>query len=371
MKDPRFEKLAQVILGHSTKLQKGEKILIEAIDVPAEMVIALLRGAEKIGAIPFVTIKQNLILREMYSLASEESMKSIGRWEATRMSEMDAYVGLRGNFNATELSDVPDESIKLYQKHWWKPVHIDIRVPKTKWVVLRWPHPSMAQQASMSTEGFENFYFDVCGMDYGKMSRAMDALKQRMESTDAVHIIGPGTDLRFSIKGIPALKGDGGHNLPDGEIFTAPVKTSVNGEITFTAKTIYRGIIHEGINLVFQDGKIVQASSDKTTELNKVLDTDEGARHVGEFAIGLNPYITRPMLDILFDEKIGGSFHFTPGGSYEDADNGNRSEIHWDMVCIQTAEFGGGEMYFDGQLIRKDGLFVVDDLKDLNPENLK
>ncbi len=371
MKDPRFEKLAQVILGHSTKLQKGEKILIEAIDVPAEMVIALLRGADKIGATPFATIKQNLILRELYSLASDESMQSIGRWEASRMSEMNAYVGLRGNFNATELSDVPDERMKLYQTHWWKPVHIDIRVPKTKWVVLRWPHPSMAQQASMSTEGFENFYFDVCGMDYGKMSRAMDALKQRMESADAVHITGPGTDLHFSIKGIPVLKGDGGHNLPDGEIFTAPVRTSVNGEITYTAKTIYRGIIHEGIHLVFKDGKIVQATSDKTTELNKVLDTDEGARYVGEFAIGLNPYITKPMLDILFDEKIGGSFHFTPGGSYEDADNGNRSEIHWDMVCIQTAEFGGGEMYFDSQLIRKDGLFVVSDLKALNPENLK
>lgn len=371
MKDPRFERLAQIILGHSTRLQKGEKILIESIDVPAEMVIALLRGANEIGATPFVTVKQNLILRELYSLASEESMQAIGRWEATRMSEMAAYVALRGNYNSTELSDVPDEGMQLYQKYWWKPVHIDIRVPKTKWVVLRWPHPSMAQQAGMSTEGFENFYFDVCGLDYSRMSRSMDALITRMKGTDKVHITGPGTDLHFSIKGIPAIKGDGGHNLPDGEVFTAPVRDSVNGEVTYTAKTIYQGVVHEGVRLVFENGRIVQASSDKTDQLNKVLDTDEGARYVGEFAIGLNPFITRPMLDILFDEKIAGSFHFTPGGSYEIADNGNHSEVHWDMVCIHTPEFGGGEIYFDEQLIRKDGIFIAEDLQALNPENLK
>jgi len=371
MQDSRYDKLAKVLIGHSTKLKKGEKVLIEAIDVPAEVVISIMREAERAGAIPFVTVKQNVLLRELYSMATEESMKAIGQWEADRMKAMNAYIALRGSYNIAEFSDVPDEKMKLYQSYWWKPVHIEIRVPKTKWVVLRWPHPSMAQQAQMSTEAFEKFYFDVCTLDYDKMSRAMDALVKRMEATDRVHITGPGTDLTFSIKGLPAIKCDGDHNIPDGEVFTAPVRESVNGEITYTARTIYQGVVHENIHLKFKNGKIVEATSDKTDHLNKVLDTDEGARYVGEFSFGLNPYITKPMLDILFDEKIAGSFHFTPGAAYDEADNGNKSEVHWDMVCIQTPEYGGGEIYLDNELVRKDGQFVVDDLLPLNPENLK
>jgi aminopeptidase len=372
MKDPRFEKLADVIVNHSTQLQPNEKILVEAIDIPSDMVTALVRKIKSVGGQPFVSIKQSVVLRELYSSGTKESMKLMGELEAARMKEMDAYVGLRGSFNISELSDVPEDSLKLYQTHWWQPVHISIRVPKTKWVVLRWPSSSMAQQANMSTEAFEDFYFNVCTLDYGKMSIAMDALVARMEASDQVYIKGPGTDLTFSIKDIPAIKCAGERNVPDGEVFTAPVRDSINGVLTYTAKTIYHGVIHDGIRLEFKDGKIIKAISDKTEELNKVLDTDDGARYIGEFALGVNPYITNPMLDILFDEKIGGSFHFTPGGAYEDdADNGNRSKVHWDMVCIQTPEYGGGEIFFDGELIRKDGLFVVDDLKPLNPENLK
>ncbi len=372
MKDPRFDKLADVIISHSTKLQKGEKILIEAIDIPEEMIVSLIRTVKSVGAAPFVTIKQNKITRELYSTVSEDAMKIAGELEAARMKQMDAYVALRGSHNIAELSDVPDDGMKLYQDHWWQPVHISIRVPKTKWVVLRWPSASMAQQANMSTEAFEEFYFNVCTLDYAKMSGAMEALVKRMQATDKVHITGAGTDLTFSIKDIPVVKCAGEKNVPDGEVYTAPVRDSVNGVLTYTAKTIYRGVVHEGITLEFKDGKIINATSDKTTELNKVLDTDDGARYIGEFALGVNPYITDPMLDILFDEKICGSFHFTPGGAYEDdADNGNRSKVHWDMVCIQTPEYGGGEIYFDDKLIRKDGLFVVDDLKPLNPENLK
>ena len=371
MKDPRYDNLAQVLIQHSTKLEKGEKILIEAIDIPPEMVISLMRAAKDAGGTPLVTIKQNAILRELYSMASEESMKMIGQLEAARMDQVDAYIGLRGSHNITELSDVPNDKMKFYQTHWWKPVHIDIRVPKTKWVVLRWPHPSMAQQAQMSTEAFEEFYFNVCTLDYNKMSKAMDALVNRIENTDKVHITGTGTDLTFSIKGMAAVKCDGARNIPDGEVYTAPIKNSVNGKLAYTARTIYQGITHENICLTFKDGKIVKATSDKTDELNKVLDTDDGARYIGEFAFGVNPYITKPMLDILFDEKIGGSFHFTPGAAYDEADNGNRSEVHWDMVCIQTPEYGGGEIYFDDELIRKDGLFTTPDLMPLNPENLK
>lgn len=372
MIDPRFDRLADVIIGHSTRLQKGENILIEAFDIPPEMVTALIRKIKAVGGNPLVSVKQNVILRELYRAENETAIRLTGQFEAARMKEMQAYVGLRGSHNIAELSDVPSAGMKLYQTHWWQPVHLELRVPKTKWVVLRWPSASMAQQANMSTEAFEAFYFEVCTLDYGKMATAMQALVERMDATERVRIMGPGTDLTFSIKGIPNIPCAGERNLPDGEVFTAPVRDSVNGVLTYTAKTIYHGVIHDNIRLEFKDGKIINATSDKTAELNKVLDTDEGARYIGEFALGVNPYITQPMLDILFDEKICGSFHFTPGASYEnEADNGNRSKVHWDMVCIQTPEYGGGEIYFDDQLIRKDGRFVTDDLLMLNPEHLK
>src|SRR5581483_3412957 len=205
-----------------------------------------------------------------------------------------------------------------------------------------------------------------------KMSRAMQPLKQMMEKTDEVRLKGPNdTDLTFSIKDIPAIPCDGNRNIPDGEVFTAPVRDSVNGVIHFNAPTIYRGVTHNDIRLTFKNGKIVDATSTASDKLNEVLDSDPGARYVGEFAIGFNPYCTKPMKDILFDEKIAGSIHFTPGACYDEASNGNKSDIHWDMVMRQTPDVGGGEIKFDGKLVRKDGIFVVDELKGLNPEHLK
>lgn len=370
MNDPRITKLAKTIIHHSTHLKRGENILIEAIDIPGEVVIAIVREAEKIGATPFVTLKTNEILREIYRHASEKSMKAIGKWEAARMKEMDAYVGIRGSYNISEFADVPSEKMKLYQTHWLDPVHLKIRIKK-KWVVMRWPHPSMAQQVGMSTAAFQNLYFKVCNLDYKKMERNMGALEKRMKKADRVRIVGKDTDLEFSIKGIPVVKCAGEYNLPDGEVFTAPVKNSINGIITHTVPTIYQGIQHANVRLEFKDGKIIKATSDKTRQLNKVLDSDRSARYIGEFSFGLNPYITRPMMDILFDEKIAGSFHLTPGSCYEEAPNGNKSEIHWDMVSVQTKEYGGGEIYFDDILIRKNGKFVTKDLEKCNPRYLK
>jgi aminopeptidase len=236
---------------------------------------------------------------------------------------------------------------------------------------LRWPTPAMAQMAGMSTEAFEDLYFKVCTLDYSKMKPDMEALKSLMEKTDQVQITGPGTDLRFSIKGIPAIVCGGQHNIPDGEVFTCPVRDSVEGHVQFNAPTVYQGTAFDSVRLAFKNGKVVEATSNNTERLNAILNSDEGARYIGEFALGFNPYIREPMRDILFDEKISGSFHFTPGQAYERADNGNRSQVHWDLVCIQRSDYGGGEIYFDQKLIRKDGLFVSKELQALNPENLK
>lgn len=371
MLDPRMTKLAEVLINYSTALQPGENILIEAIDIPTAMTCELIRVARKAGGNPLVTLKSNPVWRALKQNSSKEQMDLIAETEALRMSRVAAYIGLRGNHNIAEDSDVDDIAQKLYQDTVWKRVHQDIRVPKTRWVVLRWPHPAMAQQACKSTETFEEFYFNVCTMDYARMSKAMQPLAARMEAADQVRIVGPGTELTFSIKGISAIPCDGKLNIPDGEVFTAPVRDSVNGTLQYNARTLYHGVIHDNVRFEFDSGKIVKATSTNTEHLNKVLDGDEGARYIGEFAIGFNPHVTEPMLDILFDEKIAGSFHFTPGQAYEEANNGNKSGVHWDIVCLQMAEQGGGEIWFDGELIRKDGLFVVDDLKRLNPDKLK
>ena len=369
MHDPRLDKLANVLTTHSTKVQPGEFVLIEGIDIPQEMVIALIRAVRNAGGIPLVELKQNRIQREVILGGDDAGIKLIGEYEIYRMEKVQAYIGIRGSHNITEMSDVPAEAMQRYQKYWIRPLN-DIRVPHTKWVVLRWPYPAMAQQAQMSTEAFEDYYFDVCTLDYSRMERAMVPLKSLMEETDEVHIVGEGTDLRFSIKDIPIIPCAGEKNIPDGECFTAPVRDSVNGTIRFNTPTIYQGTTFTDIRLRFENGKIVEATANNTGRLNAILDTDEGARYIGEFAIAFNPYITSPMLDILFDEKIAGSFHFTPGQAYEEADNGVRSAVHWDMVMIQTPEHGGGEISFDGHLIRKDGRFVHPALEALNPENL-
>ena len=370
MHDSRLEKLAEVLTTHSAKVQPGEYVLIEGFDIPEEMIIALIRTVRGAGGIPLVEIKQNRIQRELLRDADEEGLKLIGEYEGYRMKQVQGYIGIRGSQNIAEMSDVPTEGMRAYEKHWLTPVHFDIRVSKTKWVVLRWPSPSMAQSANMSTEAFEDFYFDVCTLDYNHMEKAISPLKSLMEATDEVHITGQDTDLKFSIKDIPAIPCTGERNIPDGECFTAPVRESVNGVIHFNTPTLYQGTVFNDICLNFENGKIVEASANNTEKLNDILDTDPGARYIGEFAIGFNPYINNPMLDILFDEKIAGSFHFTPGQAYEVADNGVRSSVHWDMVMIQTPEHGGGEISFDGQLIRKDGQFVIPELEGLNPENL-
>ena len=364
MHDARFDNLAQLLVEYSIRLKRNEAVLIEAFDTPDEMTIALIRAARKVGGIPFVQTQHARVNRALALEASDRQLNLLASHELARMKKMDAYIAVRGSNNITELSDVPPEKMKLLAKK-MRPVQ-DQRVKKTKWVVLRWPTPSMAQLAGMSTEAFEDFYFEVCTLDYRKLQPGMKALKRLMEKTDRVEIKGPGTDLRFSIKGIPAVICGGDRNIPDGEVFSCPVKDSVEGQVTFNAPSIYQGIGFDAIRLKFKNGRIVDATSNETRKLNKILDSDPGARYTGEFSLGFNPRVLQPMRDILFDEKIAGSFHLTPGQAYEEADNGNRSQVHWDMVSIQRPEYGGGEIYFDGKLIRRDGEFLPKQLRSLN-----
>lgn len=371
MLDARISVLASTLINYSCRLQKGEKILIEATGLELPLMQELIRQAYAVGGIPFVSIKNRSVERSLLLQCSVEQLQMAADYEARRMQAMDAYIGIRSGDNAAELSDVPAEKMEMYQKYFFEAVHSRIRVPSTKWVVLRYPNAAMAQGAGMSTESFEDFFFRVCNLDYERLSRAMDPLVSLLQRTNQVRITGAGTDLSFSIAGIKAVKCDGRRNIPDGEVYTAPVRSSVNGIITYNTPAVYQSVTFENIKFTFKDGKIVEATCNNTKRLNQILDTDEGARYIGEFSFGLNPFITEPIKDTLFDEKISGSIHLTPGNCYQEAANGNHSAIHWDLVLIQNPSHGGGEIYLDEVLVRKDGLFVLPELQGLNPEKLK
>ena len=369
MTDPRYTKLAKMLVEYSTSLKKGDRVLLDMVDVPDEFSIALMQAARAAGATPIIEVRHTRINREVLRNTNSEHARLVRDLELFRMKKVQAYIAVRGSANASENADVASDRMALYSRT-TRPV-LNYRVNKTRWCVLRWPTPSMAQAAGMSTEAFEDLYFKVCTLNYLKMARAMVPLERRMKQADRVHIKGPGTDLTFSIKGLGAKMCKGDRNIPDGEVFSCPVRDSINGRIQFNTPTLYSGTKFENVCLEFKDGKIMQAVSNNTRRLNEILDTDPGARYTGEFSLGFNPYILSPICDILFDEKIAGSLHLTPGQAYEECDNGNRSAIHWDMVLIQRPEWGGGEIWFDGELVRKNGMFVPKDLKPLNPTNLK
>ena len=369
MADPRYKKLAEVLTGYSTQLKKGDTVLFDVTDSPDAFVVELIRTARKRGAIPLVETRNSRVGREMLMGTNEAHAKTVRDVEMSRMRKCNAYIAVRGASNSTENSDIPSDKLSMYSRT-LRPV-LNYRVNKTRWVVIRWPNGAMAQGAGMSTEAFEDFYFRVCTMDYARMAKAQKPLIKRMAKANKVHIKGPGTDLKFSIKGLGAVGCAGDRNIPDGEVFSCPLKKSVNGVIQYNTPTLYAGTRFENVRLEFKNGKIIDATASDTKRLNEIFDTDLGARYIGEFSLGFNPHIKEPMCDILFDEKIAGSLHFTPGQAYEECDNGNRSAVHWDMVLIQRPDYGGGEVWFDNELIRRNGQFMPNDLKPLNPNRLK
>jgi len=368
MKDQRLKKLCNTLVQYSCELKPGDKILIEIFGHQPDLAQTLIDEVYAAGAIPFVRLRDMQIRRKLMQGATQEQYRVEAENDSALMRQMQAYLGIRAYENTYELTDVSADQMTLYTKAYSKEVHGKIRVPDTCWCVLRYPNFAMSQSAQMSTEAFEDYYFSVCTMDYAKMSHAMQALKARMEQADKVRIQGPDTDLTFSIKDIPTIICDGKLNIPDGEVYTAPVRNSVNGTLHYNTASLYMGKVYTDIRFTFKDGKIVEATASDTEGLNKILDTDEGARYIGEFSFGVNPFVTTPIMDTLFDEKIAGSFHFTPGTCYDDASNGNHSSVHWDIVNIQRPEYGGGEIWLDDVLVRKDGLFVPDDLQLLNPD---
>ncbi len=370
--DPRVTQLAEMLCSHSTRLGPDDTVLIHAFDIPNESVAEFVRVAHSTGAKVVTRLESSVVRRQMLLGVSDTNVETIAKCERFEMEQMTAYIALRGGDNSLELSDVSGSTLQMWQRLYGVPVVFEVRVPKTKWAVLRWPSPGMAQSAGMSTSAFEDFYFKVCTLDYGKMKVAVEPLVDLMNATDRVELKGPGTELTFSIKGIGAVPCTGLRNIPDGECFSCPEKESVNGVVQYNTVSLYQGTEFADVRYVVKNGKIVEATAGSNTDkLNEILDTDEGARYFGEWSFGFNPYILHPMKDTLFDEKIAGSFHLTPGNAYEGpGGSGNKSAVHWDKVVIQRPEYGGGEVWFDGKLVRKDGLFVLSELEGLNPDRL-
>jgi aminopeptidase len=365
MIDPRNDRLADVLVDYSCAVKKGDLVYIAVKGNDAlELGKALIRKVTEAGGVPFWYYNDDAMIRQFLLKNTEAQIRKFAAFHLSIAKKTDCYISIAGSNNAFDLTDIPVKKMQMFKQLYFTPVFSKQIIKKARWVALRFPNDSMAQLAQKPQEVFEKFYYEVCCINYRKMSKAMDPLIKLLNRTKSVHIKGPGTDLSFSIKGMNAIKCDGHRNIPDGEVFTAPVRNSVNGIITYNTPSLYEGTVFDNIRFEFRNGKIVKASgSSNEKKLNNILDTDPGARYIGEFALGVNPMIKEPMKDTLFDEKIDGSFHFTPGRCYDDCSNGNNSAIHWDLVNIQRKDYGGGEIWFDNKLIRKNGNFVIPSLK--------
>lgn len=366
--EEKQEKLADTIVNYSLHVNENDKVLITYQSSESKSFVEkLIKKIFLRGGIPFTNYVDPFISNLLKENSTSNRIDLIKEYQKFELDHFDSFINIKYNLNDYESGSIPkkirDEiSFKTYEIH-------NKLVNERKWVLLNYPSYVDSYKAKMKYEDFLNYSFDVMNVDYSKMSKDIEPLKKLMDKTKKVRITGNGTDITFSIKGMKSIPCTGESNIPDGEIFTCPVRDSVNGVIKYNTTSTYNGEVFSNIRLEFINGKIIDATCDdesKNEKLNIIFDTDEGSRYVGEFSLGLNPKILVPMGDILFDEKIFGSIHFTPGAAYKECYNGNDSNIHWDLVLIQRREYGGGEIYFDDVLIRKDGLFILPELRHLN-----
>ncbi len=365
MKD-KIKELAKFICQESLDLQKGEKVLISAGSIEAkELIEALVIEASAMETFVYTKIDDLRLESLKKRTMSIEVLDDLREFEEYKVNFFDAFIYIHYEENDYELKTLDktkNDKINQALSH-----SIDVRANEKKWVILKYPSMLDAYKNQMSYKEYYQYAMEAMTIDYKKLYENIKPLKKLMEQTNNVRIVSPNTDISFSVKGMTAIPCVGEKNIPDGEIYTAPVKESVEGTITYNTPSPYHGNVYHHVSLTFSKGKIIKATSDEEKDLlQTIFAVDEGARYVGEFSFGLNPRITKPMGNILYDEKIFGSIHFTPGAAYEECDNGNRSAVHWDLVLIQTEEYGGGEIYFDDVLIRKDGLFVLETLQNLN-----
>lgn len=371
MVDSQWEQLTRTLIGHSLRLRGGESVLIEAFDLPDDRLLRhLVRGAARVGATPLVQSWTTPLLRDLIQGAGDDQVRRWAEADRRRMEGVEAYLSIRGACNPFEWAGLGPAALNRYNDLYLRPVHWDLRIPTKRWCLLKVPGPASAQAAGLSLDRFETLFWEAVVLDFPRLRAALDPLAARLRAATEVRVVAPETDLRFRLGGLPAVPCAGERNLPDGEVFTAPVVDSVEGTIRFNARTYYQGVAFDGIGLEFAGGRVTRADcrAGDVDRLRRILDADDGAARVGEWAIGCNPRLDVAVGDPIYDEKIAGSHHLALGFAYPEADNGNRSRIHWDLVQILTRKAGGGRIELDGEPLLVDGLFLDPAFQGLNPQ---
>jgi len=353
MTDPRAKKAAQILVDHSAKLKKGDYVQIITDPEAKELALEVYKLALQRGAYPKIVVSLPGQSYIYYKYASKEQLSKFPEISYYEIKKTDAVIYIGAPNNTKELTNVDPKKISIRQRVCKK--ISDYRVNNTKWILYEYPTEALAQDAEMSLEEFTDFAYNATNVDWKKESKKQDKLKKILDKGKSVRIIGKNTDISFSIAGKKAIKCDGDHNMPDGEVFTEPVKHSINGYITYDFPAIHGGREVDGIRLEFKDGKVVKATATKNEEfLKQMLETDSGSRYVGEFGVGVNYNIKKFIKNTLFDEKIGGTIHLALGNAYQETGGENSSAIHWDMIKDLRK---GGKLYIDGKLVQENGKF--------------
>jgi aminopeptidase len=369
VRDPRIEKLAGLIVGYSLDLREGQVYRIDGEEVAIPLAVELYRAALRKGARPYTRIVPSGLDEIALLEASDEQLAYIPELEELASEQLDAWSSIWGTQNTRALTRADPQRRRLQLSTHYRMVNRRwerISSGDLAWCGTLYPSQAHAQDAEMSLAEYEDFVHGACHTREGddpiahwrEVSATLTARAAELEGVRELRIVGPGTDLAVVVEGRRWLPSDGRHNMPDGEVFTSPVETGTRGEIAFAFPSVFQGQVVEDVRLRFEDGRVVHAEASSGEEyLRALLETDDGARVLGEVAFGLNYEIDRFTRDILFDEKIGGTMHVALGGGFDEAGSENKSDLHWDLICDLRTE---GEVYADGELVWKAGSFLAE-----------
>lgn len=355
MQDPRVTKAAKILVEWSTRVKKNDYVQIITDPAAEYLALEVYKMCLQKGAYPQLYVSLPGQTHIYYKYSSEEQLRKFPDIKMYEMRKTQAVIYIGAPLNTRELSDIEPKRISIRQKTLEK--LFKYRTEHTKWVIFYYPTDALAQEADMALTDFRNFVFNAVNIDWQKKQKEMVRLKKILEKKDKIRIISKETDLTFRVKGRKFIASIGRFNMPDGELFTAPLEKSANGKIYYDFPAIYQGREVSGVRLEFKNGKVIKATAEKNEPLLKqMLKTDKGASYIGEFGIGMNYHIKRFVKSILFDEKIGGTIHLALGVGYKDCGSKNKSAIHWDMINDLRRN---GEIYADGRLIYKKGKFLI------------
>ena len=366
MTDARVEKLAQILVDHSAEIQPGDRVAIEATTAAQPLVRALYSTILERGGYPYLLLELPDQDELLFNHAKDEQLDVVPIFRQLAYEQFESRIRIASSTNPRALSNVDPVRQRRRQKASASILETQMRRGADrsfKWVSTLFPTEGYASEAGMSLSDFEDFVYRACHADqadpvayWNKVQSKQKKIVDRIEGHDQVVLRGPNVDLSLSIKGRKFLNAAGKANMPDGEVFTGPVEDSLNGFVRYSYPAIYSGVLVEGVELTFKDGKVIKAFAEKNQAfLMEMLESDPGARYVGEFAIGTNYEIDRFSHNILFDEKLGGSFHMALGAGYPETGSKNKSIIHWDMICGLQKDL---EILLDGEVVYKNGKFV-------------